>query len=371
METGSPRRKAGRGTDFLRLGAIDMLDFFKRQTEFLFSGYFAVVMATGALSISAHLLGFRKTALFLLGINIITYTLLWILTGFRLVFHPGRFFKDLGNHASGAGFFTLVAGTGVFGSELVIIAGGTAVSAWLYGLASVLWVLIMYAFFTAVIIREDKPGLAAGINGSWLIAAVATQSLSVLGVLLAGEGAGARLLMFASLCLFLLGFGLYVLVIIPIFRRLVFMEFGPRDFAPTYWINMGAVAITALAGSLLITDGEHDDLIVGVLPFLKGLTLLSWVTATWWIPILVLLTIWRYAVRKDPLTYDPQFWGTAFPLAMYTAATHQLAGAFGIPALRIIPDVFFPFSLAVWIVFFLWMNRHLLRVLIKDTGRRR
>ncbi|MDP2333126.1 MAG: hypothetical protein Q8M19_20765 [Reyranella sp.] len=45
----------------------------------------------------------------------------------------------------------------------------------------------MYGFFTAVTIRARKPSLAAGINGAWLIGAVATQSIVVLR-----GGAGCR-----------------------------------------------------------------------------------------------------------------------------------------------------------------------------------
>ncbi|MET3575626.1 tellurite resistance/C4-dicarboxylate transporter family protein [Bhargavaea ullalensis] len=346
-----------------------MLDFIKKQTEYLYSGYFAVVMATGALSISAHLLGFSRLALFLLGVNVITFLLLWLLTGVRIAFHPRRVAADLGDHAAGPGFFTWVAGTGVFGSELVVITGRTGAATFLFWLALALWILIMYGFFTAAIVRKEKPDLSSGIGGAWLIAAVATQSLAILAVLLGRGSESPRLWVFSSICLFFLGFMLYLLIIIPIFHRLVFVKLEPKKFSPTYWISMGAAAITTLAGSLLITDTEHDDLVTGMLPFLKGLTLLAWATATWWIPLLLLLAIWRYGVRRDPLTYDPQFWGMAFPLAMYTAATHQLAGAMGMPELRMIPALFFPISLAVWVLFFLWMNRQLFRMLIKGRAK--
>ena len=44
-----------------------------------------------------------------------------------------------------------------------------------------LWVVVMYAFFTATVVRESKPTLETGINGAWLLGIVATQSVSVLG----------------------------------------------------------------------------------------------------------------------------------------------------------------------------------------------
>ena len=39
----------------------------------------------------------------------------------------------------------------------------------------------MYAIFTALTVRDAKPTLPNGINGGWLVAVVATQSLCVLG----------------------------------------------------------------------------------------------------------------------------------------------------------------------------------------------
>ncbi len=63
---------------------------------------------------------------------------------------------------------------------------------WVAGI--VLWVVVMYAFFTATVVRETKPTLETGINGAWLLAIVATQAVSVLGTLLAPShgGTGAR-----------------------------------------------------------------------------------------------------------------------------------------------------------------------------------
>lgn len=50
----------------------------------------------------------------------------------------------------------------------------------------------MYVFVTAVMVREQKPSLEVGINGAWLIAALATQSVLILGRLLAPEMSAGR-----------------------------------------------------------------------------------------------------------------------------------------------------------------------------------
>src|SRR6185436_13725842 len=172
--------------------------------EHLFPGYFALVMATGIVSIAAHVSRMPGIAWALFAVNVVAYAVLTVMLAIRLVAYFPRVLEDLKSHARGPGFFTVVAGTCVLGSEIVILTGraGAAVALWTTGI--ILWVVVMYAFFTAAIIREAKPSLATGINGTWLLAVVATQSVSVLGTLLApGLEGGREVALFFALCLYL------------------------------------------------------------------------------------------------------------------------------------------------------------------------
>ena len=45
---------------------------------------------------------------------------------------------------------------------------------------------------------------------------------------------------------------LYIWIISLIFYRYTFFRSRPSDLTPPYWINMGAVAISTLAGTLLV-----------------------------------------------------------------------------------------------------------------------
>jgi tellurite resistance protein TehA-like permease len=143
---------------------------------------------------------------------------------------------------------------------------------------------------------------------------------------------------------------------------------SPADLTPPYWINMGAVAIPTLAGATLMIDSPSSPFLRGMLPFLEGLTLLFWATGTWWIPMLVLLGLWRHAYKGFKLSYDPLYWGVVFPIGMYSVCTFQLAKATGLSFLFVIPQYFIYVALAAWLITFIGFMRSLVSA---DRSRKR
>jgi len=319
----------------------------------LFPGYFALVMATGIISIACFLLEMNAIAFGLLLVNVVAYVVLSLLLLLRLLFFFPRVWNDINDHVRGPGFFTTVAATCVLGSQLVIVVGRYQIAMVLWFLAMLLWLVIMYTFFAAMTVRENKPSIETGLNGGWLLAVVATQSISVLGTLLVSRASDYREpILFFTLSMFLLGCMLYLLLITLIFYRFTFVNVTLAALTPPYWINMGAVAITTLAGARLIIAAPAWVLLNELVPFLKGFTLFFWAAGTWWIPLLFVLGFWRHVYKKFPLRYDPQYWGMVFPFGMYTVCTFQLSNAIGFPSLLIIPRVFIYLALIGWLAAF-------------------
>jgi tellurite resistance protein TehA-like permease len=266
---------------------------------------------------------------------------------------------DISNHGRGVGFFTMVAATCVLGSQVLIIGGrpGAAFALWVLGI--VLYVVLVYSVFTALTVKTEKPSLAEGINGGWLVSVVAAQSVAVLGAQLAPTLQASEGVLFFALAMWLGGGMLYLWIISLIFYRYTFFTLAPSDLAPPYWINMGAAAISTLAGTMLVGASDHSPVLLQVLPFVRGLTLMWWATATWWIPMLFVLGVWRHVVKRFPLRYDPLYWGAVFPLGMYTASTARLAHAVDAPYLATIPAAFIYVALAAWTLAFAGLAAHL------------
>jgi len=303
-------------------------------------------------------------------LNKVAYVILWILFLARLLFFSRKLISDLTDHARGPGFLTMVAGSCVLGTQFMTLAGDRTTALVLWGLGFGLWHVLVYTFFTAATVKEAKPTLEAGINGAWLIAVVATQSVSILGTLLApGFGTLKETVLFYTLSMYLLGGMLYILIMALIFYRFLFFRLEPKQLTPPYWISMGAVAITTLAGDTLILNAGQWGFLGELLPFLKGFNIFFWATATWWIPLLVILGVWRHLYKRYPLSYDPQYWGLVFPLGMYTTCTFQLAKALQLPFLLAIPQYSVYIALAAWLVTFAGLIYRLVSSLILEPLR--
>ncbi len=213
-------------------------------------------------------------------------------------------------------------------------------------LGAVFWLVLTYLFLTCTITARHKPSFVHSINGGWLVMVVATQALSIAASQL---GATSPLMLFVSICLYMLGAALYLMLITLVIYRLLFLRLRTRELTPPYWINMGALAITTLAGSTLVLNAGTAGLLTDLLPFIKGFTVFFWATASWWIPLLLILGVWRHLIRRVPLRYGTDYWNIVFPVGMYSVSTYALANAIGATFLLPISAVGVYFSIVVWL----------------------
>lgn len=323
--------------------------------------YFALVMATGIVSLACNLLGMPLVALLLFRLNIVLALVLTVLTALRVVLFPRRFFADLIDHNRSVGFFTTVAAYCVLGVQFLLIARLPMFSQVLWGIGAGLGFVLTYTIFTSLAVKKDKPSLPHGIHGGWLVSVVAGQGVSLLGSMLAQEfGIYREQMLFFSLCLWLANAMLYGWIICLIFYRYSFFPLSATELSPPYWINMGAMAISTLAGVSLISVSEGSTTLQLFLPAIRGFTLLFWATATWWIPMLLALGFWRHGYMRFQMAYDPQYWGVVFPLGMYTVCSYRLAVEFNFPFLMPLPEMFVYIALAAWTVTFIAMLRSLI-----------
>jgi tellurite resistance protein TehA-like permease len=325
-----------------------------------FPGYFALVMGTGIMAVAAQLLHYELFAWPLFVIALVAYAVLWAILLARLARFPRAVLADFTSHERGPAFLTIVAANGVLGSqfdEFNVLTGLLPVLFW-FSLG--LWCVLVYGFLSAVTVGITKPDLEHGLNGAWLLLVVATESLAVLSGLLALRRGTPPPLVFTSLAFYLLGSMLYVLLTALIFFRWIFRPMHPAEMGASWWINMGAVAIATLAGAQLMALPGVSGNLAPLVGFVAPFTVLLWATSTFWIPLLVILFIWK-ELQRGPHGYDPGLWSAVFPLGMYVAATHNYATVAGLAFLEPVPQLLFWIALLTWALTFIGMWVHLLR----------
>lgn len=312
-----------------------------------------MVMATGIVSMAVYYEGWNIAAEILLWFNGVAFITLWVFTFIRLVFYRAQFIDDLTHHSHSAAFLTTVAATCVLGCQFAMLTAWISVARSLWFLGIGLWMALIYTFFTVVTVRDPKPSLQAGINGVWLLTVVSTESICVLGALIAPFSKRPELILFSSLAFCLTGAAFYIFFITLILYRWMFFRMKPEKLTPDYWIDMGALAIVTLSLGLLLSVSDRWELLGQLAPFLKGFMLLFWATATWWIPFLCIVETWRHTYGKVPFKYSPDYWSLVFPLGMYSVATTTVAKASGLAFLHPIAALFSFLAAIAWAFVFL------------------
>jgi hypothetical protein len=114
-----------------------------------------------------------------------------------------------------------------------------------------------------------------------------------------------RLLAPVAVGLWSIGLLLYLLLVALILQRWLTVPVTPQTLSPPYWILMGATAIIVLAGARILGLPAAPAVVKATAGFVEGFSFALWAFGTWWIPLLVVLGIWRHVRHRWPLTYEP------------------------------------------------------------------
>lgn len=339
----------------------------RQAVESLTPGYFALVMASGIISVGLDLEGFRLLSWALLAVCVAAFVLLLGLTLWRFVAYRTAVNEDFMDPRRAFGFFTFVAGTNVLGVRLGMegLHGATAALLVISGSA---WLVLGYVVpWTAVLGREERPVVAAA-NGTWFIWVVASQSVAVAAATIEPVFPGVRReLALLAVVSWSVGVFLYAAAGLIVSLRLMLYPFGPEELTPPYWVAMGALAITVLAGARIVEMADAP-MVAATRDLIAGLAVVFWAFATWLIPVLVGAGWWRHVVRKVPLRYEATLWSIIFPLGMYAVAGIYLGEADDLPVVGMVGRVELWVALAAWAVVLVAMGRHLTRTVVRGDA---
>jgi tellurite resistance protein TehA-like permease len=336
----------------------------RRAVEGLTPGYFALVMASGIISVGLHLEGHELLSRGLLLVCVTAFVVLLALTAWRFVAFRSAVNEDFTDPRRAFGYFTFVAGTNVLGVRLGM-EGHYAATAVLLALSGLAWLVLGYVVpWTAVLGHQERP-VVESANGTWFTWVVASQSVAVAAATIEPVfETGRRELALLAVLSWSVGVFLYAATGVLVSLRLMLYPFGPEELTPPYWVSMGALAITVLAGARIVEMADAP-MVAATRDLIAGLAVVFWAFATWLFPVLVAAGWWRHVIRKIPLRYEATLWSIIFPLGMYAVAGIYLGEADHLPVVGLIGRVELWLAAGAWALVFTAMVRQVVRTVVR------
>lgn len=302
---------------------------------------FAVVMATGIVSVAAGDHGYHLIRLVFGGLASAGFLVLATGLLARIAAGPRDIAEQARDPDVALRMFTAVAAAEVlavrWSGHRVVLGLGLALAAggWL-----------MLAPLSVVDVRaRPREELRDHAHGAWLLPSVAASGLAAAAATAAP--AWGRWLDDVGLATWLAGLLMYAAVTWLILWRAVSGPFGPDQVPPDSWILMGALAAATLGGAqIAAVYGGPGWAGADV----RGLTLACWIVASLWIPALLYVEVWLVNRQSNALRYQGAWWSAVFPLGMFSAASASCAQELDMPALVTISLVFFWIAATAWLM---------------------
>jgi tellurite resistance protein TehA-like permease len=317
--------------------------------EDLHPGYFAFVMATGIISTGTSLLGPSWLSLVLLVIASIGFAVLVAALVVWLARHRSRVVAELRAPDRVFGFFAISASSGLLGARYAAV-GHPMVTTVLVCVAGVVWLILTYGVPASLLLARRRASVLGGVDGTWLLWVVGTQSLSIgAATLVPVWPSQSQLLATAAFALWSVGLLLYLLLVSLIWQRWLAVPMTAAALSPPYWILMGATGTTVLAGADILTL-RTVPAISAVAGFVEGTCFVFWSFGTWWIPLLIALGLWRHVLREWPLRDESALWTVVFPIGMYGVASLSFGRAAGLSFMQPLSRGVLWVAVAAWLL---------------------
>lgn len=335
-----PPAEVGRGVK-VRRGSTAIAGWFTRLDPP--PDVFAVVMATGIVSVAARDHGYRYLEVGLGLVAVATFAVLGLGFVIRAATHLSRVMRLTRDPDVALRMFTFVAACTVLGD---LLRGRLVAAGALDGLALAGWIVLVPLALVDVHSRRAAQ-LRDQSHGAWLLPSVATSGLAGAAARWAVQARSPLLLIVAAAAV-LLALAIYVAMGSLIVWRAVSAPFDPREVPPDSWILMGALAICALASSHVLAAlralGEPPLLVYPGRLLMIGV----WVAASLWVPVLLYAQMWRSDHMVGTLHYQGVWWSAVFPIGMYSATSWAVGTELGTTRLATVSLMFFWIAMTIW-----------------------
>ena len=306
---------------------------------------FAVVMATGIVSVAARQHHYAVLGDVLAGIAVVAFVLLAAGLVVRVTARFRSAVREIQDPDVALRMFTATAACTVLGVRfqddpvVLDLAAAAAAASW----------LLLAPLALRDVGRRPRRELRDQAHGAWLLPSVATSGLAITAVDL-GHHHGESALFWLAAALWLLALVVYGAVTWLIAWRSVVAPLRPELITPDSWILLGALAIGTLASSRLLNAARDVAFDAWLVDALRPATLVLWCLASAWAPLLLYAELWLLEHRSGSLHYAGVWWSAVFPLGMYSSATASASAALDIRALRTVSLVVFWVAFTVWLV---------------------
>jgi tellurite resistance protein TehA-like permease len=316
---------------------------------------FAMVMATGIVSVALRLVGSPDLSVVLLWVAAAAFAVLVVASAWRVAALSREVRGELSRPDRLFSYFTFPAAASVLAARLAGDSPAGAVAA-LTAVTAVTWIALNGVVVAFLAAWAGPRRAIADVNGTWQLWVVGTQAAAIAATsaytacVLPG-----RLAAWAAVLAGAAGAALYVVVTALVVTRLRVAGLAPGEPVAPYWVTMGAASITMLAAAQALQVTEATALT----GFRAGLTdagLAFWSVATGLIPALAVFGGVRWRRGLTPRGFRREWWMIVFPAGMYATASMRTGATAGVPAIRDTGTAAAWIAAAIWAAVFTWMT---------------